>query len=64
MVNYVVISTYPLDISKDISPLVSKVKKDKKLSFLTGFTLFNKLNYTQSLTFSGSIPSLSTINNN
>mgnify|MGYP003473371287 FL=1 len=38
MVNYVVISTYPLDISKDISPLVSKVKKDKKLSFFTGFT--------------------------
>ena len=39
-------TTYPMDISKDISPLVSKVKKDKKLSFFTGFTLFNKLNYT------------------
>ena len=31
--DFVVFSTYPMDISKDISPLVSKTKKDKKLSF-------------------------------
>jgi hypothetical protein len=35
-------TTYPSGISKDISLVVSKVKKDKKLSFLTKLSLFYK----------------------